>query len=90
MEEESKVQGQEATEETAVEEKVESMADYANELEASFRKISEGDIISGTVIDVSEEGVVLDLKYYTQGVIKAEDMSDSPDFSILGDVQRVM
>lgn len=93
MEEESKVQGHEvmeekAVEEKAVEEKVESMADYANELEASFRKISEGDIISGTVIDVSEEGVVLDLKYYTQGVIKTEDMSDSPDFSILGDVHK--
>lgn len=65
----------------------ETMADYAVELEASFRKISEGDIISGTVIDVSEEGVVLDLRYYTQGVIKAEDMSDSPEFSILRDVK---
>ena len=43
----------------------ESMADYESELEASFRKISEGDIISGTVIDVSEEGVILDLRYYT-------------------------
>lgn len=71
----------------AVEEPAETMADYARELEASFRKISEGDIISGTVIDVSEEGVVLDLRYYTQGNIKAEDMSDSPDFSILRDVK---
>lgn len=65
----------------------ESMADYERELEASFRKISEGDIISGTVIDVSEEGVILDLRYYTQGVIKAEDMSDDPAFSVLNDVK---
>lgn len=65
----------------------ETMADYATELEASFRKIAEGDIISGTVIDVSEEGVVLDLRYYTQGVIKAEDMSDDPGFSVLNDVK---
>lgn len=65
----------------------ETMADYARELEASFRKIAEGDIISGTVIDVSEEGVILDLRYYTQGVIKAEDMSDDPAFSILNDVK---
>lgn len=65
----------------------ESMADYSKELEASFRKIQEGDIISGTVIDVSEEGVILDLRYYAQGVIKAEDMSDSPDFSILRNVK---
>ena len=67
----------------AVPEVTETMADYSKELEASFRKIGEGDIISGTVIDVSEEGVILDLRYYAQGVIKAEDMSDSPDFSIL-------
>lgn len=66
----------------------ESMADYAAELDASFRKIKEGDIISGTVIDVNEEEVVLDLKYYTQGVIKAEDMSDAPDFSLLHDIKK--
>lgn len=39
------------------------------------------------MIHVSEEGVILDLKYYTQGVIRAEDMSDAPDFVILRDVQ---
>lgn len=66
---------------------IETMADYERELTASFRKISEGDIISGMVIDVSEEGVVLDLRYYTQGIIKAEDMSDDPNFAILTDVQ---
>ena len=32
----------------------ESMKDYERELEASFRKISEGDLISGTVIDVND------------------------------------
>ena len=42
---------------------METMADYEKELEASFRKISEGDIISGTVINVDEEGVILDLRY---------------------------
>ncbi len=61
----------------------ETMKDYEKELESSFRKISEGDMISGTVIDVNEEEVTLDLKYYTQGIIKAGDMSDDPGFSIL-------
>lgn len=64
----------------------ESMKDYEKELEASFRTINEGDVISGTVIDVNEEEVTLDLKYYTQGIIKAEDMSNDPGFSILTDV----
>ncbi len=61
----------------------ETMKDYEKELESSFRKISEGDMISGIVIDVNEEEVTLDLKYYTQGIIKAGDMSDDPGFSIL-------
>lgn len=65
----------------------ESMKDYEKELEASFRTINEGDVISGTVIDVNEEEVILDLKYYAQGVIKAEDMSDDPGFSVLSDVK---
>lgn len=64
----------------------ETMKDYEKELEASFRKIQEGDVIKGTVIDVNEEEVTLDLKYYTQGIIKAEDMSSDPHFSVVTDV----
>lgn len=64
----------------------ESMEDYKEELEASFRKISEGDIVSGTVIGVSEEEVTLDLKYYAQGIIKAEDLSNDPTFRIMEEV----
>ncbi len=61
----------------------ESMEDFAAELEASFRKIKEGDIIKGTVIAVDEEEVILDLKYYTQGIMKAGDFSSDPDFAVL-------
>ncbi len=65
----------------------ETMKDYEKELEASFRKIKEGDVLKGIVIDVNEEEVVLDLKYYTQGIIKAADMSNDPNFSLLNDVK---
>ena len=68
-------------------EQTESMHDYAEELEASFRKINEGDILSGTVIAVSEEEVILDLNYYAQGIIKANEMSKAPDFSLMDDVR---
>lgn len=64
----------------------ETMKDYEKELEASFRKISEGDIIKGTVIDVNEEEVILDLKYYAQGIIKAENLSNDPDFLSAGKI----
>lgn len=70
-----------------VQEPAERMEDYAQELEASFRRIKEGDFLSGIVIDVSETGVILDLKYYTQGIILAQDMSDAPDFSLLTDIK---
>lgn len=66
----------------------ETMKDYEKELEASFRTINEGDVIKGTVIDVNEEEVTLDLKYYTQGIIKAEDMSNDPNFSLMSDVHE--
>lgn len=36
---------------------MESMKDFERELEASFRKIEEGDIITGTVIDITERCV---------------------------------
>ena len=64
----------------------ETMADYARELEASFRTIREGDVISGTVIDVRETGVTLDLGYYAPAVIKTEDLSRDPSFSVLADI----
>ena len=61
---------------------METMKDFEMELEASFRKIAVGDIIKGTVIAVNEEEVVLDLRYYTQGIIKAEEMSKDPGFML--------
>lgn len=60
----------------------ESMDDYAAELEASFKQIREGDILTGTVIGVSENGVTLDLKYYTDGLIRPEDFSIDPSFNL--------
>ena len=65
---------------------METMDDYKEELEASFRRIKEGDRISGTVIDVNEEEVTLDLKYYAQGIIRVADFRSDPDFSVAGEV----
>lgn len=65
----------------------ESMKDFEQELEASFKKIDEGDIITGTVVSVDETGVVLDLKYYTEGFIPAEEFSREPGFNMKEEVQ---
>ncbi len=65
----------------------ETMDDFKEELEASFRKINVGDIISGTVIDVNEEEVTLDLRYYAPGIIKASDLSNDPGFIVLEEIK---
>lgn len=64
-----------------MEEKV-TMDDYAAELEASFCKVQEGDVLTGTVIGISETEVTLDLKYYTEGIIRLSDYSEDPSFSL--------
>lgn len=38
-----------------------TMDDFSAELEASFKKIEEGDMLTGTVISVDEKEVILDL-----------------------------
>lgn len=64
----------------------ESMKDYEAELEASFKTIEEGDILTGTVIGVNEEEIILDLKYYAEGIIRVEDYSREPGFSVKEEV----
>ena len=64
-----------------------SMKDFEAEIEASFRTINEGDVIDGTVIDLDEEEVTLDLNYYTQGIIKVEDLTDDPNFSLFDEIR---
>lgn len=65
----------------------ESMKDFERELEASFKRIDEGDIITGSVVSVDETGVVLDLKFYAEGFIPAEEFSREPGFNIKEAVQ---
>jgi len=59
---------------------MESMEDYKDELERSFRRLEVNDIIKGTVIDVTEEAVYVDLKYYAQGIIPIDEVTDDPTF----------
>ena len=61
---------------------METMDDFKEELEASFKKIRVGDVVTGTVIDVTEDQVIVDLKTYADGVIRKEDLSEDPDFNM--------
>ena len=64
----------------------ESMKDYEKELEESMKTIEEGDILTGTVVSVDEKEVILDLKYYAEGVIPAEDYTREPGFNLKEEV----
>ncbi len=63
-----------------------TMADFDKEINGSFRAVNAGDIVTGTVIGISETEVTLDLNYYAEGIIKIDELSNDPGFSIKGDV----
>lgn len=65
-----------------------TMADFADELDASFKKIHTGDIVTGTVVGVSETEVLLDLGTYTEGRISKQDLSNDPSFNLLTEVHN--
>lgn len=71
---------------TTTPEVTDSMADYEKELEASFQKMERGDMVNGTVIAIDEEEITLDLRYYTEGVIKVVDYSREPGFMVKEEV----
>ena len=60
----------------------ETMKDYEAELEASFKKIEEGDILTGTVVSVDDKEIIVDLKYYAEGIIPVEDYSREPGSNV--------
>lgn len=66
---------------------VPSMKSFEDEINRSFKKLKEGDIIGGTVIGVSDTQVNVDLGYYTEGIIQLEELSNDPKFSIKADIQ---
>lgn len=70
-----------------IEEAIPSMDEFKDQINNSFKKIDEGDIIKGTVIGISDSRVTLDLNYYAEGVIKLEELSNDPRFSIKGDIK---
>lgn len=66
--------------------RVETMEDYAKELEASFKRVKEGDILTGIVAGVTEDQVLVDLKYYAGGVINKENINGDPDFQLQAEI----
>ena len=64
-----------------------TMQDFEQELNRSFKKIFPGDVVTGTVIGISDTEVTLDLNYFAEGIIPLTELSNDPRFSIKADVQ---
>ena len=60
----------------------ETMEDYKDALEASYRRIRPGDIVTGTVIDVNDQDVTIDFNYYAPGRIPVAELSDDPTYQV--------
>jgi small subunit ribosomal protein S1 len=63
-----------------------TMDDFKDEISRSFKRLQEGDLVKGTIIGISDTEVTVDLGYYSEGIIKLEELSNDPRFSIKADV----
>ncbi len=63
-----------------------TMDDFKEELNRSFKRLKEQDMVKGTVIGISDTQVTVDLGYYSEGIIKLDELSNDPRFSIKADM----
>jgi len=76
-----------AAEHTKQPEFIPSMKDFEDQINNSFHRLESGEIVKGTVIGVSDTEVTVDLGYYAEGIIRLEDLSHDPRFSIKADIK---
>lgn len=67
-------------------EKMESMDDYLDELEKSFHRLRNGDMVKGSVIGVGETEVTVDLGSYAEGIVPVDELSNDPKFLVKSDI----
>jgi small subunit ribosomal protein S1 len=75
------------TTETVTPEVIPSMSEFEDQITKSLKKIEEGELVKGQVIGVTETEVIVDLGYYTEGIITLEELSNDPRFSIKADIK---
>lgn len=71
---------------TSENEIIPSMDEFEDQIEKSFNKVNIGDIIEATIVGVSDTEVNLDLGSYAEGIIKANEYSNNPAFSLKEDI----
>ena len=64
-----------------------TMADFEEEIKASFVKFRPGEAIKGTVVSIDEDEVSLDLNSVSRGIIPKEEWSNDPDFQAMDEIR---
>lgn len=64
-----------------------TMADFEEEINASFAKFRPGEAIKGTVVSIDEDEVSLDLNSVSRGIIPKEEWSNDPDFQAMDEIR---
>ena len=67
-------------------EQIPSMDDFKDEIIRSQHRFVEGDIVKGTVIGISKTEVTIDLGAYAEGIVKLDELSNNPAFSLKTDI----
>lgn len=58
-----------------------SMSDFMDNVDASMKRIHEGDVLKGKVIAVTDNKVLVNIGYISDGIIEREEICDSPEIS---------
>ena len=62
-----------------------SQAEFENSM---FKELSEGDVVTGTVVHIDKDGVLVDVGSKSEGVIRPNELSREP-FDAIEDVVKV-
>ncbi len=57
-----------------VKDQTESMADYMDQIDDSMRRLNLGDIVKGRIISVTDDALLVDIKFRADGTVKKEDI----------------
>lgn len=69
--------------------KTESMADYMDQIDDSMKRLNLGDIVKGIIISITDDALLVDIKFRADGTVKKEDLLEQGNLKELfteGDV----
>lgn len=59
-----------------------SMEDYAEEIDNTFVKLTEGDIVEGKVLSVTDTEILVNIGYISDGIVPAQEIIHDADVSL--------